>query len=444
MIKNNKNFLFIILFCIQTLSLIGLINSISIYVLEEAKEIPSSKNNILSFIIKSGVNEAINNDKYFKIDSEIYDSSEILKKTQIECTIPKDPNADFGTRIDIKCEIDLESTSNANKIKFLEIIPDYNDRDLTIIDRNNKVLNQYLSFEKKAELKPDYQFVAESIKTIQCKENVLNFGIKGDIDKYWIKGFQFNLTWNDNFPFVAQCQCPDIYFSPEATINCTLEIKNNENFIYNLNKGIQLKQKIYEAIDKDNKKVIVKISIKGNKAELELNELNCDFGSYGQNERNDMDYNRKSNRGSQYESSGSDKNQEEIDKEEENQKKWEREKEEEKRRKKEEEDREKEEEKRRKEQQDYQKYMREREREKEEEERRRKEQEDEQKQREDRDRRNQNSNYYNNYNNNYNNNNRNDFRGKRNYENENDNNNNYNNYNRQSNRGRVNFHTSWP
>ena len=155
MIKNNKNFLFIILFCIQTLSLLGLINSISIYVLEEAKEIPSSKNNILSFIIKSGVNEAINNDKYFKIDSEIYDSSEILKKTQIECTIPKDPNADFGTRIDIKCEIDLESTSNANKIKFLEIIPDYNDRDLTIIDRNNKVLNQYLSFEKKAELKPD-------------------------------------------------------------------------------------------------------------------------------------------------------------------------------------------------------------------------------------------------------------------------------------------------
>jgi len=71
MIKNNKNFLFIIIFCIQTLSLIGLINSISIYVLEEAKEIPSSKNNILSFIIKSGVNEAINNDKYFKIDSEI-------------------------------------------------------------------------------------------------------------------------------------------------------------------------------------------------------------------------------------------------------------------------------------------------------------------------------------------------------------------------------------
>ena len=320
MIKNNKNFLFLILFCIQTLSLIGLINSISIYVLEEAKEIPSSKNNILSFIIKSGVNEAINNDKYFKIDSEIYDSSEILKKTQIECTIPKDPNADFGTRIDIKCEIDLESTSNANKIKFLEIIPDYNDRDLTIIDRNNKVLNQYLSFEKKAELKPDYQFVAESIKTIQCKENVLNFGIKRDIDKFWIKGFQFNLTWNDNFPFEAQCQCPDIYFSPEATINCTLEIKNNENFIYNLNKGIQLKQKIYEALDKDNKKVIVKISIKDNKAELELNELNCDFDSYRQNERNDMDYNRKSNRGSQYESSGSDKNQEEIDKEEENQK----------------------------------------------------------------------------------------------------------------------------
>ena len=440
MIKNNKNFLFIIIFCIQTLSLIGLINSISIYVLEEAKEIPSSKNNILSFIIKSGVNEAINNDKYFKIDSEIYNNNEILKKSQIECTIPKEPNADFGTRIDIKCEIDLESTSNANKIKFLEFIPDYNDRDLTIIDRNNKILSQYLSFEKKAELKPDYQFVAESIKSIQCKENVLNFGIKGDIDKYWIKGFQFNLTWNENFPFVSQCQCPDIYFSSEVTINCTLEIKNNENFIYNLNKGILLKQKIYEAIDKDNKKVIVKISIKENKPELELKELNCDFGSYRQSERNDMDYNRKSNRGSQYEPSGSDKtsekNQEEIDKEEENQKRWEREKEEEKRRKKEEEDREKEEEKRRKEQQDYQKYMREREREKEEEERRRrKEQEDEQRQREDRDRRNQNSNYYNNYNNNDNYNNRNDFRGKRNYENENDNNN-YNNYNRQRNRDR--------
>ena len=361
MIKNNKNFLFIIIFCIQTLSLIGLINSISIYVLEEAKEIPSSKNNILSFIIKSGVNEAINNEKYFKIDSEIYNNNEILKKSQIECTIPKEPNADFGTRIDIKCEIDLESTSNANKIKFLEFIPDYNDRDLTIIDRNNKILSQYLSFEKKAELKPDYQFVAESIKSIQCKENVLNFGIKGDIDKYWIKGFQFNLTWNENFPFVSQCQCPDIYFSSEVTINCTLEIKNNENFIYNLNKGILLKQKIYEAIDKDNKKVIVKISIKESKPELELKELNCDFGSYRQSERNDMDYNRKSNRGSQYEPSGSDKtsekNQEEIDKEEENQKRWEREKEEEKRRKKEEEDREKEEEKRRKEQQDYQKYM---------------------------------------------------------------------------------------
>ena len=442
MIKSNKHFLLRMIFYIQALSLIGLINSFSIYVLEEAKEIPSSKNNILSFIIKSGVNEAINTEKYFKIDSEIYDyNNQIIKNSQIECTIPKAPDADFGTKIEIKCEIDLESISNANKIKFLEFKPDHN-QDLTIIDRNNKILSQYLSFEKKAELKPDYQFVAESIKVFQCKENALNFGIKGDIDKYWIKGFQLNITWNENFPFEAKCNCPDIYFSPETTFNCTLEIKNNENFIYNLNKGIQLKQKVYEAIDKDNKKQKVKISIKDNKEELALSELNCDFGSYRQNERNDMDYSRKSNRGSPYgngnnndrDQSGddkkSDKSQEEIDKEEENQKKWEREKEEEKRRKKEEEDREKEDEKRRKEQQDYQKYMREREREKEEEERRRrKEQEDEQRQREDRDRRNQN-NYYNNYNN------RNDFRGKRNYENENDNNN--NNYNRQNNRGRDN------
>ena len=419
MIKNNK-ISFIIIFCIQTLSLFGLINSISIYVLEEAKEIPSSKNNILSFIIKSGINEAINNDKYFKIDSEIYDNSEILKKSQIECTIPKEPNADFGTRIDIKCEIDLESTSNANKIKFLEFIPDNNDRDLSIIDKNKKILDQYLSFEKKekkADLKPDYKFVAETIKSSECKENVLNFEIKGEIDKFFIKGFQFNITWNDNFPFEAQCICPDIYLSSETTIKCSLEIKNNENFIYNLNKGIQLKQKVYEEKEKDNKMKVVKISIKDNKPELVLNELNCDFGSY----RNDMDYNRKSNRGSQYEQPESGKNQEEINKEEESQKKWEREKEEEKRRKKEEEDREKEDERRRKEQQDYEKYMREREREKEEEERRRrKEQEDEQRQREDGDRRNKNNNYYNNYNN------RNDFRGKRNYDNENDNNNNYN------------------
>ena len=439
--KNNKNFLFIIIFCIQTLSLLGLINSVSIYVLEEAKDISSSENNILSFIIKSGVNEGINNDKVFKIDSEIYDNSEFLKITQIDCTIPKVPDAEFGTKIDIKCEIDLLSNSNANKIKLLKFIPDPNEEELKIIDKNNKILNQYISFQKKAELKPDYQFVVESIKSFQCKENILNFGIKGDIDKYWIKGFQFNITWNDNFPFEAQCKCQDIYFTSEVTINCTLEIKHYENFVYNLNKGIIKKQKIYEAIDKDSNKKIVKISIKDNKSQLELSELNCDFSSYRQNERNDMDYNRKSNRGSQYGSENdNDKeqkdlklNQEEIKREEENQKKWEREKEEEKRRKKEEEDREREYERKRKEQQDYQNYQREKEREREEEERRRrKEQEDEQRQREDRERGNQNNNYYNdNYNNN-----KNEFRGKRNYENENDNN--YNNYNRQSNRGRDN------
>ena len=425
--KINNYFSFQIIFYIELLSLIILINSIPFYILEKAKEDenPSLKSNILSFTIKAGVNEAFTQDKYFQIQSEIYKDYEILKKTNIECSIPKSPDADFGTKININCEIDLLSTPDGNKIKFLDFYVNSDD-NLEILDKNYNIIGNYLIFNKKIETKPDYEFVAENITSIKCFENKLIFGIKGEVNKYWIKGFSFNITWNEDNPIKAICECPNIYFTSETNINCTLELLNDDKFINNLNKGIIIKEKIYNAIDLNNEKKLVKISIKDYKEKLLLNRIDCDLNFNGQNKNNnyDMEFNRKSNRGDQYNIL----NRNKFDKEEEDQRRWEREREEEKRKKKEKEEIEKDEEKKQREQEDLQRYIRQRQREEDEERRRKQREEQIEKEREEQEKRKRNR-YYNNDNNDDYNQNQNTFR-RRNYGQDNDN----NIYNRRRNR----------
>ena len=461
--KQNKNFPLNLIFCIEIFSLFIFIKSIPFYILEQAKQVEnlSQKSNVLSFTIKAGINEAFNQDKSFQIQSEIYNDVELLKKTNIDCSIPKSPDADFGTKIDINCEIDLLTISDGNKVKFLEFISNSDD-DLNIIDRNNNILGNYLSFTIKTNNKQDYEFTTESINSIKCFENKFVFGLKGEIDKYWIKGFSFNITWNDNFPLSAKCVCPNVYFSSEIMINCTLELINDDTFINNLNKGIIIKENIYEAIDSNNEKKIIKINIKDNKEKIELNEIECEKNVNEKKEKkNDYNFelNDNSDRVSQNDNSKEDSggviyntfkntffpgkkherlNKNKIEKEEEDQKKWEREKEEEKKRKKEEE----EDEKNRKEQEDLQRYIRQRQREEEEDKRRKeREEEDERKkkkeeeEREKEEQRRRKQNYYNS-NDNYYNQNQNNFRRKRNYE-DNDNNS-PNNYNRQRNGNKYN------
>ena len=350
-----------IIFFIELFSLLSFINSLSFYVLEQAKEIPdsSSKTNILAFSIKGGVDRGYNVDKYFKIQIEIYKDNDFLIKKNGDCTLPRYPNADFGASIDANCELDLSSSTNGNKIKFIEF--NSYDSDLSINDLKKYVLEQYLSFTKKAEIKtdkPDIEFTASNIKSIQCIENKFIFGIEGEINKYWIDKFSFNLTLNDNTnPITAKCVCPNIYFNSDVTINCTITIINDFNYINSIRNGIEIKESFYNTINTKNEKKILKIKLKNNQEKIEFNNIRCNPSSNEQNER-DRERERNYN---DYQNSYSRK-----DDNEESQNRWEREREEENRRRREREERERDEEKKKRDQDELAQFLRKRQQEKEE------------------------------------------------------------------------------
>ena len=351
-----------IIFCIELFSLLVFINSLSFYVLEKANEIPdsSSKTNILSFSIKGGVDQGYNVDKYFKIQIEIYKDNELLIKKTGDCTLPRFPNADFGASINANCELDLSSSPNGNNIKFIEF---NSDSDLSINDLKKYVLEQSLSFTKKVEIKtdkPDIEFTASNIKSLQCFENKFIFGIEGEINKYWIDKFSFNITLNDNSnPITASCVCPNIYFNSDTTINCTLTIINDFNYIDSLRNGIVIKENFYNTINMKKEKKILKIKIKNNQEKIELKDIRCTPSNNEQNERDRERERARERYDNNYQNSYSRR-----DDNDDNQNRWDREREEEQRRRREREEREREEKKKR-DQEDLAEFLRKRQQEKE-------------------------------------------------------------------------------
>ena len=138
------------LFLFFTLSslFLSLINTQSIFILESAEEKPSSDKNILTFTIQAGINEDINSNIIFQIESEFYENDKYIKDKKIECTIPKTSDVSFGTKINIKCSIDLYYIDclKSNKVKFIKFIKDDN---LEISDQKQNVLGNNLLFEKR-------------------------------------------------------------------------------------------------------------------------------------------------------------------------------------------------------------------------------------------------------------------------------------------------------
>ena len=117
-----------------------------------AEEESLTDKNILGFNIKAGINEDINSDINFKIDSEFYDENNYMKDKSIECTIPKTLGTEFGTKIKIQCSINLYDIDclKANKVKFIKIIKNDN---LSISDPKDKIVGSYLIFKKRLEEK---------------------------------------------------------------------------------------------------------------------------------------------------------------------------------------------------------------------------------------------------------------------------------------------------
>ena len=67
-------------------SFLLLINTQTIYILESAKEKSSSDKNILSFDIKAGINENIESNINFQIESEFYDGNNFITGEFLEFT----------------------------------------------------------------------------------------------------------------------------------------------------------------------------------------------------------------------------------------------------------------------------------------------------------------------------------------------------------------------
>ena len=356
--KEKGEISFRMIFYIELLSLLVFINSFSFYILEKAKEIENPSKTSLSFTINGGVDQAFNEDKFFKIKTQIYKDLELITNKNAECRIPSSPHAEFGTTINVKCELDLLSSQNANNIKFIEFV--INDDDLMVNDLKKYVLESNLFFSKKIEMNVDIEFTAENIKLVKCSEDIFVFGIKGEFSGTFIRSFYFNITLNDNEQLITKCESPDIYISKEETINCTLV---NYKSLESLKNGIIIKESYYKAINIKNEEKILKIKIKDNN-KIELRDINCSPKKEDDNKSSGGIYD--------YFKSifTSNKKTEAINKEDEEQKRWERQREEEKRKRKEQEEREREEEKRRRDQEDLAKYINQRQKEKEEQERR--------------------------------------------------------------------------
>ena len=144
-----KNHIFFVIFTIEILSLLITNNCVSFYVQEKVKD--NSSNSKLSFTINGRIDEGFNENKLFKIQTELYKDDKLLKEKNIECTINKNPDADFGASSVANCEINLIYLSDADTIKFIDFI--INDDKLQIKDSKNYVLKNTLKIAKKMRLK---------------------------------------------------------------------------------------------------------------------------------------------------------------------------------------------------------------------------------------------------------------------------------------------------
>ena len=277
------------LFLFFTLSslFLSLINTQSIFILESAEEKPSSDKNILTFTIQAGINEDINSNIIFQIESEFYENDKYIKDKRIECTIPKTSDVSFGTKINIKCSIDLYYIDclKSNKIKFIKFIKDDN---LEISDQKQNVLGNNLLFEKRLkekekekekenkveDIKADYEFTADKITYVQYNGNKLVFLIKGQYDSIFTPSFDFDLILNRNIK--AKCKSPGLFLTKEGSINCTLIIDPyGNNILDSIKNGIEIRENLYRIQRSFNDDKVFKFSIRdGDKLEIKEFNLN--------------------------------------------------------------------------------------------------------------------------------------------------------------------------
>lgn len=257
-----------------------LINNQSIFILSPAEEKSSLDKDILSFNIQAGINEDINSDITFQIESEFYDNNNYIKDKKIDCTIPKTLDASFATKIIIKCSINLYEIDclNANKVKFIKFIKNSN---IEINDQKQNVLTNDLIFSKRIkqepnnqkekkriqDIKADYEFTADKITLLKYFDNKLIFLIKGQYNSRFMSSFEFDLIINRNLK--SQCKSPSLFFEKEGNINCTLIIqKNNEYFLESFRDGIVIEENVYN-VKISNQDKIFKFNIRqGDKLEI--------------------------------------------------------------------------------------------------------------------------------------------------------------------------------
>ena len=273
------------LFFLLSSLFLSLINTQSIFILESAEEKPSSDKNILTFTIQAGINEDINSNIIFQIESEFYENDKYIKDKRIECTIPKTSDVSFGTKINIKCSIDLYYIDclKSNKVKFIKFIKNDN---LEISDQKQNVLGNNLLFEKRLkekekekekenkveDIKADYEFTADKITYVQYNGNKLIFLIKGQYDSIFTPSFDFDLILNRNIK--AKCKSPGLFLTKEGSINCTLIIDSfNNNILDSIRNGIEIKENLYRIQRSFNDDKVFKFSIR-NGDKLEIKEFN--------------------------------------------------------------------------------------------------------------------------------------------------------------------------
>ena len=296
----------IFLFFILSSLFISLINSQSIFILESAEEKSSSDKNILTFTIQAGINEDISSNINFQIESEFYENDKYIKDKRIDCTIPKASDVSFGTKINIKCSIDLYYIDclKSNKVKFIKFIKNDN---LEIYDQKQNVLGNNFLFEKRLketekdkekdkdkekekkelDIKADYEFTADKITYIQYNGNQLSFLIKGQYDSIFTPSFDFDLIINRNIK--TKCKSPGLFLTKEGSINCTLTIDPfNNNILESIKDGIEIKENIYRLQRSFNDDKVFKFSIReGDK--LEIKDFNLNKGQIFKEKEEDED-----------------------------------------------------------------------------------------------------------------------------------------------------------
>ena len=287
----------IFIFFISLSFLISLISSQSIFILQSAEEKTSTEKNILSFEIEAGINENIESNTQFQILSEFYENNHYIKELNIGCNIPRISDATFGTKIKIKCSVDLyeKECLKANKIKFIKFIK---DGDLKITDNKQNVIGNDLIFEKRIKeekkkeeinIKADIEFTAENIILEKYIGNKLIFLIQGQYNSIFTLGFNFNLNINNNIE--AQCKSPNLIFEKEAKINCSLLIESK--IIEGIKDGITIKEGIYRIRRSFTEEKILKFSIK-NGDKLEIKEFNLNKEQIYNKEDNEENEEKKS------------------------------------------------------------------------------------------------------------------------------------------------------